>query len=81
MELLRRIRIGMTREELVASLGTPTDMGGTSRKYKTPSIYKYGDVEMHFEPGPGGRLVLVYTETPDGEGHTLMAAERVRRVH
>jgi hypothetical protein len=29
-------------------LGEPDDVGGTSRKYKHPAIWKYGDVEFHW---------------------------------
>ena len=43
-----RIRIGMTRAELHALLGKPDEEGGTSRKYRTPCIYKYGDVQFIF---------------------------------
>jgi outer membrane protein assembly factor BamE (lipoprotein component of BamABCDE complex) len=43
-----QIRLGMTREELRAILGPPDDEGGTSRKYKFTSIYKYGDVQFVF---------------------------------
>ena len=38
----------MTRAELRGLLGNPDDEGGTSRKYRTPSIYKYGDVQFVF---------------------------------
>lgn len=43
-----KIRLGMSRVELRAILGPPDDEGGTSRKYKFPSIYKYGDVQFVF---------------------------------
>lgn len=43
------LRVGMSREEVVALLGVPDQEGGTSRKYRTPSIFKYGNVEFHFE--------------------------------
>ena len=43
-----RIRVGMTRKELFEILGVPDDEGGTSRKFKHPSIYKYGDVQFVF---------------------------------
>lgn len=72
MELIRQIRVGMTREEVVAALGPPDDTGGTSRKYRTPAIYKYGDIELHFEPWNTGRLLRAYTEDPDGNGITLL---------
>ena len=45
---------GSTREELVRFLGQPDDVGGTSRKYKTPSVYKYDDLEFFFEPWQAG---------------------------
>lgn len=72
MEVIRRIRIGMTRDEVVAVLGPPSKVGCTSRKYRTPSIYKYGEVELHFEPWKAGRLVRAYTEDVDGNGVTLL---------
>lgn len=42
------VRLGMNREEVESSLGAPDDVGGTSRKYRKPSIWKYGDIELHF---------------------------------
>lgn len=42
------IKLGMTRKEIVGVLGEPDDVGGVTRKYKTPSIYKYGIYEFTF---------------------------------
>jgi hypothetical protein len=56
------LRLGMTRDELKATLGEPDDVGGTSRKYPNPAIWKYSDLEFHFELGSEGRLWLIYRE-------------------
>jgi hypothetical protein len=45
-----QIRLGMSRQELQAILGAPDEVGGTSRKYKVDSIFKYGDVQFVFPP-------------------------------
>ena len=65
-----RIRLGMTRQELEGVLGVPDDVGGTSRKYRIPSIWKYGDVEFVF---PGAQSLhyckaqgLIYVYVDDG---------------
>ena len=71
-ELLSRVRIGMTRDEVVAALGPPDDTGVTSRKYRTPSVYLYGRIEVFFEPWKAGTLHMVYTEDDDGNGHVLL---------
>jgi hypothetical protein len=42
------LRLGMTREEVRALLGTPSDVGATSRRYPVPAIWKYGEVEFHW---------------------------------
>ena len=44
----------------------PDAVGGTSRKYRTPAIWKYGDLEFHFGPKNTDVLNLIYSETPDG---------------
>lgn len=59
------VRLGMTRAELKAVLGEPDDVGGTSRRWRTPAIYKYADVEFHFGLGPQGLLELIYQERDD----------------
>ena len=41
------VKLGMTREEVESSLDAPDDVGGTSRKYQKPSIWKYGDIELY----------------------------------
>ncbi len=66
------VRIGMTHEEVISILGKPDEIGGTSRKYKTPSICKYGDIELHFKPGKTGLLWMAYCEDEQGEGVVLL---------
>lgn len=72
MNLLKEIGIGITREEVVAVAGNPDDTGGVSRKYRTPSIYKYGAIELHFEKSKEGKLTMAYTEGDDGTGIVLL---------
>ena len=67
-----KLRIGMTRPEVLAILGEPDSTGGVSRKYKTPSIFKYGCVELHFEQPTDGALMRVFMEDDDGVGVTLL---------
>jgi hypothetical protein len=53
---LAKLRVGMTRQEVVEAIGEPEDTGGTSRKYKTPSCYKYGEIQLFFQPWKNGGL-------------------------
>ncbi len=61
-DLLAKVKLGMTREEVVAAVGEPDDKGATSRKYPTPSVYKYGDIELHFLPWKNGTLDTIWDE-------------------
>ena len=56
------VRLGMTRAEVLTNLGDSDDMGGTSRKYRNPAIWKYGDLEFHFGPKSEDRLWLIYMD-------------------
>jgi hypothetical protein len=53
---LSKARIGMSREEVVSTFGEPDLRGGTSRKYRTPSVFRYGRVEFWFEQWKSGGL-------------------------
>ncbi len=79
-EILAKVSIGMTREEVIALFGPPEKMGGTTRKYRTPAIYEYGKIEFHFAPGKRGGLQLVYTEDKKHEGRMLMVSDEVRAI-
>jgi hypothetical protein len=59
--ILGPVRLGMTREQLRQILGDPAATGGTSRKYRVPSILKYGDLEFLFEPN-GHSLRTIYMD-------------------
>jgi len=61
-DILSKIKLGMTREEVVAILGEPDAKGGSTRKYPTPSVFKYGDVEIHFQGWKKGTLTFVWDE-------------------
>jgi hypothetical protein len=49
---------GMTRAQVASLVGPPDAMGSTSRKYRTPRIWKYGDIEVRYELG-ADRLTTV----------------------
>jgi hypothetical protein len=72
MNSVDRLHLGMTREEVIAVLGPPDDRGGTFRKYKTPSIFKYGQIEVYFEPWKTGRLTKVFIGDQEGNGSVLL---------
>ena len=73
MDVIGRIRVGMTRHQVIEALGLPDDVGVTSRKYRTPAIFKYGEIELHFEPWKDGTLVRAYTEDENRNGIVLLA--------
>lgn len=60
------IRLGCAREEIRALFGEPDAVGGATRKYRTPGIWKYGELEFHFGPKSTDALCLIYSETPEG---------------
>ena len=55
------VSLGMGRAQVESLLGTPDEVGGTSRKYRNPSIWKYGDVEFHFVVG-ADELSLIHLD-------------------
>ena len=56
------VRLGMSRAQVHGLLGPPDDTGGTSRRYRTPAIWKYGDIEFHFGRRDDDRLHLIYLD-------------------
>jgi hypothetical protein len=64
------IRIGMHRDELKHLFGKPDDIGGTSRNYRVPRIWNYGEVEFHF--GDDDDLSLVYFEDNEGSPEVIL---------
>jgi hypothetical protein len=46
---LGSIHLGQHENNLAAILCKPDYMGGTSRKYRQPSLWKYGDIELFFD--------------------------------
>jgi hypothetical protein len=66
--MVEKLKIGMKREEVVALFGEPDMKGATSRKYPTPSVFRYGLIEFHFAPWKNGGLVFVQ-EVRLGIGH------------
>ncbi len=75
--VLASVRLGMTREEMRAALGEPDDCDNGSRRRKLPVVYKYSDIELHFDEGHDGRLWLVYLEDKDNndQPHVLLRKE------
>jgi len=43
------LRGGDSQADCIRKLGTPEGVGGTSRKQRKPSVFKYGDLQLLFE--------------------------------
>jgi hypothetical protein len=63
------IGLGATREELRRLLGEPTDTSVPSRREREASIWKYGEIEYHFDDD--GRVFLIYAEDESHNPRTL----------
>jgi hypothetical protein len=60
------VHLGMSRDELRATLGEPDSLGATSRRQRTPLIWLYEDIEFHFDGSAPGVLFLIYSDDADG---------------
>ncbi len=58
------VGLGATEAEILALLGEPDHVGGTSRRQRRPLIWKYGDFELHFPP-EDDRLKRIYIDDFD----------------
>jgi len=54
-----------TRTQIVQALGAPERVGGVSRRHRSPTIHRYGDVEFHFSRAAPDVCVRVYVEWPE----------------
>jgi hypothetical protein len=61
------ISLGCSPEELVRCFGDPEATGGTSRKQRQPTIWKYGDVEFYF-PRDDRWLEMIHIDRFSGPG-------------
>ncbi len=75
IEQAKAIPLGITREELIARLGDPTDTSIGTRKYPTPGIYKYRAIEFSFLPYKAGVLYLIGYSDKDFEFITLKSEQ------
>lgn len=46
---LGEIHLDQHEDEVASILGKPDYVGGTSREYRRPSLWKYGDIEMYLD--------------------------------
>jgi hypothetical protein len=72
------VKLGCTRDELRALFGEPDSVGGTSRKHKRPGIWKYGELEFHFERGKTDALFLIWSDTIEGHVRVCIPRRDVR---
>ena len=53
---------GTSRDQVKSFLGPPTMQGGTSHRYRTPSVYKYGAVEIFFGQRARDGIAMICTD-------------------
>jgi hypothetical protein len=69
---LNDLRLGLTKDQVIELMGQPDMVGGTSRKYNRPSIFKYGNVEVHFARKLPALSDLIYIENYPVGAHTRL---------
>lgn len=57
--------LNLTRQELTQLLGTPTDISNPfkSKKYRLVGVYKYINIEYHFDLY--GKVYMVFSDTDE----------------
>lgn len=71
------LRFGASQKDVTALFGSPDDVSFSKRG--RPVIFKYADIEFHFDYQQGHRLFLVYAEDKEGEP-CLSIMEEVKKI-
>ena len=61
-EVLDRLRIGMSREQVKQAVGEPSHTDWQSKRHPEARVWRYGELELHFESPRWGRLWMIYAE-------------------
>ena len=71
-EITSKVSIGMRKNQVVDILGEPDDI--SIYKRNRPFVYKYKDVELHFDKGENPKLWMIYAED---ENHNPIFSLRI----
>jgi hypothetical protein len=55
--------LGKNRDQVVRILGEPDVKGGITKRYPCGRIYKYGEIELWFQPWKMGNCYSVFDES------------------
>lgn len=75
------VQLGMSRKQVQEAFGAPDDVGLISRTHRQPSLWKYGDIELHFALGED-ELWLIHLDAfqiPQGGGQFTLDPWIVRK--
>jgi hypothetical protein len=64
---LGALRLEISAADVESALGRPEATGGSSRKYKWPSIWKYGAIELAFDPKRRSLIYIAITFAAAGK--------------
>jgi hypothetical protein len=70
------LELGQTRKEIEDFLGTPDDTSVPPRNKRLPQIFKYEEMELHFENGIEGGLHLIFEHSKDGYVSTSIKKQK-----
>ena len=70
--MIEKLKKGLTRDEVKNILGGPTDTGTTSKKYRLPLVYRYGQFEIAFGPKKEDGLIYVMDIGESAQEHNFL---------
>lgn len=71
---LSELQIGMTEEHIVTLCGEPEMVGGVSSNYGQHSIFKYGNLEIHFSYFPPRICAALFIDYETCDDHVQLPA-------
>lgn len=67
-----KIHLGLTRGEMIRLFGEPDDWDRGSRKYRRPTVYLYGTIELAFGYDEDSTLAYAMDRGPTGRRHNML---------
>lgn len=81
---IKSLEVGLTRQAMLDIMGEPDSVGVTSRKYRVPSIFKYGPYQIFFVDSKGNRdgfLTNIHQYDKTGNIVEVILKEGVKRKY